>query len=137
MTEEIIQRMMQKQYVSSLTERKKKLLNLISLTERRKILLNLIEQECNEEKKKIYNHMLLQIQLDIKWESRVSSFLEKEWNENGSLATESIIVELDNLKRFEKEERDSHWIECLCLLFPPLIFFFIPYWIWQGYQKER
>ena len=40
-------------------------------------------------------------------------------------------------ERFEKEECDRNWVGCLGLLCPPLLFFIIPYWIWQGYQKGR
>ncbi len=103
-----------------------------SLTERRKILLNLIEEECNEEKRKIYKHMLCEIQVKIKFESRICSFLKKEWNENDSLAKEPIIVENN-----EVEEQQDKWLGYLCILFFPLLIITLPYWVWKGYQKER
>ncbi len=102
-----------------------------SLTERRKILLNLIEEECNEEKRKIYKHMLCEIQVEIKLESRICSFLKKEWNENESPATGSIIVENN-----EVEEQQDKFLGYLCILFFPFLLIALPYLVWREYQKE-
>ena len=108
-----------------------------SLTERRKILLNLIEEECNEEQRKIYKHMLCEIQVEIKLESRMSSFLKKEWNENDSLAT-NVENEISNNRQLQIiEEQQDKWLGYVCLLFFPLLIITLPYWIWQGYQKGR
>jgi hypothetical protein len=102
-----------------------------SLTERRKILLNLIEEECNEEQRKIYKHMLCEIQVEIKLESRMSSFLKKEWNENDSLAT-NVENEISNNRRLqiiEELDREDNlitllgWLSFFC---PPLAFFWLP-----------
>ena len=99
---------------------------------RQECLTTLISKTSDENKIRIWQRELDGIEIEI---------AEFEWYKDNStyqvLTPYNDIVESVNLKRFEKEERDSEWIGCLCLLCPPVLFFMIPYWIWQGYQKER
>ena len=99
---------------------------------RQECLTKLISKTSDKNKIRIWQRELDGIEIEI---------AEFEWYKDNSTYE---IVESDYSKRLEKEKRDRekeegdrNWVGCLGLLCPPLLFFIVPYWIWQNYQKGR
>ena len=106
---------------------------IIPMLERKHSLVNLIVHEMNVDKKNILEQKLFDLEIEIEIQSEISGEYYEIWQIQDEIEISNCISveEIQNSIALKRQQKDNEWLGCMCLLFPPLLIFALPYWLWK------